>query len=266
VTEAQKSLEDASIECKRLARILAKGPRAVRSQDERQVAKATAYAWFNTHRHTVIPSIGQGRLQSIDDDYRKLLDLSARESARTIYLKTLKDLDRAISTLQSELVVQLSGPSIKPTTTADVAPDFSKLVSDTTMQSILVRRWNECVACVKAKAPLAATVMMGGLLEGLLLAKINQLSDQSVVFKAKTAPRDKASKTLPLKEWGLKNYIDVAHELGWISQTTKDVGVVMRDYRNFIHPQKELSHGIQLHTQDAEMMWEIAKNVTHQLL
>jgi hypothetical protein len=76
------------------------------------------------------------------------------------------------------------------------------------MQGILSKRWQECVICVKAGAPLAATVMMGGILEGLLLAKINQLADKSPVFTAIAAPKDKKiGKTLPLKEWGLKNFI-----------------------------------------------------------
>jgi hypothetical protein len=41
---------------------------------------------------------------------------------------------------------------------------------------------------------------------------------------------------------------------------------VVRDYRNFIHPQKELSHGIVLEVGDARMLWEVAKSITLQLL
>jgi hypothetical protein len=109
--------------------------------------------------------------------------------------------------------------------------------------------------------------MMGGLLEGLLLAKINQLSNKTSVFSAATKPMDpRTGKALQLKEWTLKNYIDVAHELGWITKTTKDIGEVVRDYRNFIHPQKELSHGIVLEVGDAQMLWEVAKSITLQLL
>ena len=59
--------------------------------------------------------------------------------------------------------------------TTDTAPKFEPLISDPKMQAILIKRWQECVICVESGAPLAATVMMGGLLEGLLLAKINQL-------------------------------------------------------------------------------------------
>jgi len=74
------------------------------------------------------------------------------------------------------------------------------------------------------------------------------------------------AKPLQLKEWTLKNYTDVAHELGWITKTTKDIGEFVRDYRNFIHPQKELSHGIVLEPGDAEMLWEVTKSITLQIL
>jgi hypothetical protein len=46
----------------------------------------------------------------------------------------------------------------------------------------------------------------------------------------------------------------------------KDVSVVLRDYRNYIHPQKELSHGVSLTTPDAQILWEIGKSISRQLL
>ena len=69
-----------------------------------------------------------------------------------------------------------------------------------------------------------------------MLARVNQLKDKTPLFKAASAPKDKTGAPLKLNEWGLKNYLDVAHELAWISKTTKDVGEVVRDYRNYIHP------------------------------
>jgi hypothetical protein len=44
------------------------------------------------------------------------------------------------------------------------------------------------------------------------------------------------------------------------------VGVVLRDYRNYIHPQKELSHGVTLVPDDAGVLWEVAKSISKQLL
>jgi hypothetical protein len=108
---------------------------------------------------------------------------------------------------------------------------------------------------------------MGGLLEALLLARVNAEPNKAAVFTAKGAPKEKATgKALPLKEWMLRAYLDVAHELGWISQSAKDVGEVLRDYRNYIHPYKELSHGVVLTTDDAAVLWDVAQSIAKQLV
>jgi hypothetical protein len=134
------------------------------------------------------------------------------------------------------------------------------------MLTILERRWAETLACMGVNADLAATVMLGGLLEALFLARINRLTEQASVFTATKAPRDKAGKTKPLKEWGLKDYLDVANELGWIRQSAKDVGQVLRDYRNFIHPEKELSHGISVDGRDTAMFVTVFCSVAEQII
>jgi hypothetical protein len=135
------------------------------------------------------------------------------------------------------------------------------------MQAILVRRWNECAKCVGVDAALAATVMMGGLLEALLLARVHREPDKKKVFQANGAPKDHQSKKpLPLQDWGLRNYIDVAHELGWITSSAKDLGEVVRDYRNYVHPHKEMAHGVLLGNHDAQLFWEVSKGITRQLL
>jgi hypothetical protein len=108
--------------------------------------------------------------------------------------------------------------------------------------------------------------MIGGLLEGLLLARVNRENNKTPIFTAGASPKDKQNKTLPLKDWTLQDYIAVAHELKWITVAAKDVGVVLRDYRNYIHPQKELSHGVSLTTPDAVILWEIGKSISRQLL
>jgi hypothetical protein len=108
--------------------------------------------------------------------------------------------------------------------------------------------------------------MMGGLLEALLLARVNSETDKQAVFKAASAPRDKGGKTKPLPEWMLKNYIDVVQELGWISVSAKDVGEVLRDYRNYIHPFKQVSHGVVLGMDDASLLWEVSKAITRQVV
>jgi len=269
VTDGQRAIESAIAEAERLQKVLKRETsNQLRSDDEKQVIKATCHSWFNNHRATIAGLLGDDHLKDIDDQYRNLIAATGRATLRTKYLGALKQIKKRLGILQADHAITLAAaPAPAQAVTPDTAPRFDPLITDPKMQAILAKRWQECVICVKSGAPLAATVMMGGLLEGLLLAKINQLPNKTPVFSAAATPMDaKTGKALQLKEWGLKNYIDVAHELGWISKTTKDIGEVVRDYRNYIHPQKELSHGITLEPGDAHMLWEVAKSITLQLL
>jgi hypothetical protein len=106
-----------------------------------------------------------------------------------------------------------------------------------------------------------------GLLEALFVARANRLSDKSVLFKAAGAPLDKQTKKpLALQNWMLASYIAVGHELQWISKSGKDVAGVLREYRNYIHPEKERSHGVVLEIDDARMLWEVTKTLSRELL
>jgi hypothetical protein len=240
-----------------------KGTPQVRGS-ERDIIRATALTWFHNHRPQLMVVFADGDLADVDRLYQQVIAASHKSVSRSKYVSLLRSIRDLMVELRSRNVVKLSAaPS---TTTTDQAPDFSSLIRDERMKAILGRRWFECTACLAANAPLAATVMMGGLLEGLLLARVHSEPNQAPVFTASAAPKDAQGKTLQLKEWTLHNYIDVAHELRWISQTVKDVGEVLRDYRNYIHPQKELSHGISLSTSDASLLWEISKSIARQVL
>lgn len=246
-----------------LRKVLRKNPTGqVRAADECAHAKATALAWFNAHRIRVAGNVNPSMTESIDALYRKILEASARSSSRATYYSVLKDLRESLIALRSDGVSKLVARPVTP----DDPPAFDSLISDAKMQGIIAARWIECVKCINADAPLAATVMMGGLLEALLLARVNRETSKAPIFQSKLAPLDRQNNPKPLNEWGLKNYIDVAHELNWITVSAKDVGEVLRDYRNYVHPTKQLSHNIRLVKDDAILLWEVSKAVTRQLL
>ncbi|MCG8673385.1 MAG: hypothetical protein MI867_28605, partial [Pseudomonadales bacterium] len=101
----------------------------------------------------------------------------------------------------------------------------------------------------------------------LLLARFNKEQNKGVIFSPSKAPiSKKTGKTAPLQEWTLRHYIDVAHDLKWISHSAKNVGEVLRDYRNYVHPYKQMSHGVELDSHDAELFWGITKSITNQLI
>lgn len=255
------SVDSALREVEQARRRLKRGRnRQVRSHDELDYARAVSYAWFRSHRPRVFrPGLS---CADVDAAYQRVLDATQKNSARVTYVAALEAAKLALAAFRSELLIHTSNANM----TGDVAPEFDSLAGDAAMRLILERRWSECQKCIAAEAYLAATVMMGGLLEALLVARMNLLSNKAPVFTAKMTPRDKQGKSLPLNQWTLQPYLDVAHELGWITASAKDVGVVLRDYRNYVHPAKERSHGVELGVHDATMFWQLTKSLTHQLL
>ncbi|MEW6688060.1 MAG: hypothetical protein AB1452_03105 [Pseudomonadota bacterium] len=261
---AHGSLDAALGEVVRLRAVLKRGnSNQVQSTDELGLLKGTALAWFNNHRKVLVTTVGDQATRAIDASFTALLQLGDRRPSRSKCDDLLKDLKNQLSAVRAQAV----NPVNLQQKTSDQPPDFSVLIADATMQTILAERWRECGNCIVANAPLAATVMMGGLLEGLLLARVHREADKTRIFGATGAPRDKASgKALPLKEWTLKNYIDVAHELTWISQPARDLGDILRDYRNYIHPEKQRAQGLSFRSDDVAMFWEVAKGICRQLI
>jgi len=227
------------------------------SEEDRGHIRAVATAWFQSYQ-----TIAVGRdVGTINEISQWLLTAAERAPSTTKVSKRLKQLRAQLISLQTQLI---ASPSPSPAAT-DTAPLFGA-VPDPEMQKVLVRRWNECVACLGAGAPMAATVMMGGLLETLFLARINREPNQAAIFTAKTAPKDKNGAPRPLNQWGLKDYIAVSHELKWITQSGKDVSAVLQNYRNYIHPTKELSGQSTLVPDDARMFWAVFKAIAARLL
>jgi DNA polymerase III alpha subunit len=242
-----------------------KTQKQVQSNEEKSLIKSTSFAYFNNHRLILLSAFDQVDITGLDEIYRQFLTLIQRATARNLYVRLIKEAKAALLHFHSQSIITYT--SKRPTQqTSDQSPDFLPLISDVKMRHILQERWRECTVCIQADAPLSATVMMGGLLEALLLARINRESNKAPIFKSSNAPKDKAGKTKPLNEWMLRDYIDVAQEMKWISQSARDVGVVLRDYRNYIHPYKELSHGISLITKDAIVLWEVCKSISRQIL
>lgn len=224
--------------------------------------KAVALAWFNVYREASLQSASPDTLAPLDTSYGELLTASERFPSTSRMRSLVKALRADLIALQTEIVSSGGGAARK----LETPPSFSS-IPDTQMQQVLERRWRECLACLEAGAPLAATVMMGGLLESLFLARVNRDPNKQAIFTAASAPKDsKTQKPLGLRDWTLNDYIAVAHELRWISQGVRDVSHVLRDYRNYIHPQKELSQQLALSTSDAKLFWQVFKAIAVKLL
>jgi hypothetical protein len=237
----------------------------VRGVDAIASLKATSLAWFNTHRPIVNAGTFDLDLTIVDRHYTTILNSTTRYAARQTYLDALRDVKKVLVTMRATVLTAPAGPEVG--NTDDLAPDFSPLAGNQEMRDILTRRWQECCKCVNADAHLAAIVMMGGLLEALFVARANKMSVKDPLINASSAPKDKATgKTLNYQEWMLDSYIKVAQELRWITESAKEVADVLKEYRNYVHPEKERRHGIILALNDSTIFWSVTKALVRQLL
>lgn len=244
-------------------KIAKQGLDRVRKSEDIDYLRSVAYTWIKTHRPEFLSHVGNEAISSVDHNFQALLDATSRATSRSFYISTLREANDALMNLRVPVIAQQ--PATKPITAS--SPDFSPLAGDLEMRDILGRRWHECQKCISGGAHLAATVMMGGLLEALFVARANKMTDKNPLFRAKSTPIDgKTKKPLPLPDWTLRPYIDVGHELGWITRSGKDVATVLRDYRNYIHPEKERAHAVSLSSADSDMFWQLTQALTQQLL
>jgi len=237
----------------------------VRGVEDVDALKATAQTWFHTHKPIVVSGLNNLDVSAVDANLTRVLDATAKSSVKATYLSALKDTKTALIALRA---TALAAPSpVRVANTDDLAPDFSALAGNQQMRDILARRWDECAKCVRADAHLAGIVMMGGLLEALFVARANKMTDKTALTSAANAPKEKATgKVINYQDWMLDSYIKVGFELNWITESAKDVADKLKEYRNFVHPAKELRYGVTLGLNDSSIFWQVTKALTRQLL
>lgn len=237
----------------------------VRGVDHIASLKATAQTWFHKHKPIVEVTAPYLDLTEIDACYQKVLEATTKSASKKTYLDSLDQAKKSLVAVRNKALsvpVESTSASV-----ADLPPDFSPLAGNREMQDILIRRWNECAKCVAADAHLAAIVMMGGLLEALFVSRAIKMPDKSPLLLSTNAPKDKnTGKVINYQEWMLDSYIKVGTELGWITSSAKNVADTLKEYRNFVHPAKELRYGIKLSLNDSSIFWQVTKALTRQLL
>ncbi len=117
-------------------------------------------------------------------------------------------------------------------------PDIARLTAAMpALQGVIAARWREAHACNEAGCPVAAVILLGSVLEGLLLSRA--LLSRAEASASAHAPKDKNGKTVAVADWKLAALIAVAHERGWVRGGMAGWSRVLRRYRNAVHPGAE---------------------------
>jgi hypothetical protein len=125
-----------------------------------------------------------------------------------------------------------------------LAVDLRELTGDSAFGELLRERWLEAGRCLEAQAYLAATIMLGSLLEGALLAVAKEYRADAA--RSRHAPKridrnrpERPAPPPPVEQWRLESLINVGHDCGWIDRNVKDFSHSVRRFRNLIHPQAQ---------------------------
>ena len=147
----------------------------------------------------------------------------------------------------------------------DASPNFHRLVNDSSLADVLLSRWQEAQRCVRADAHLSAVVMMGSILEGVLLYKVE--TNLRLGNSAKSSPRDKRTgKPKSIQDWGLSALIDVGHEVGWLHGDVKRFSHALKDSRNLVHPYMERLRSERPDRDTCAICWQVVQAAVSDLL
>jgi len=114
---------------------------------------------------------------------------------------------------------------------------------------ILLRDYTEILRCIKSECWKSAIILCGSAIEAILYDLLKQ--NESEALSAKSAQKSKGS-VLPLEEWKLNFLINTASELSLVSRGVKGLSHTTREFRNLIHPLKEMNENYKLEKEEAE--------------
>ena len=141
---------------------------------------------------------------------------------------------------------------------------LEKLGLDNDITNILLLRIEEIKNCMTAHAPLAAIILLGSVLEGILLGIAKQMPKQ--FNQSNSAPKNATNNAVKrFQEWSLANFIDVAFDLELINEDVKRYSQGLRDFRNYIHPDVQLTSKFNPNDETAKISFQVLKAAISQL-
>ena len=141
--------------------------------------------------------------------------------------------------------------------------NLSKLPIENSLIPIIKSRMDEIDGCLNSKSPLATIFLCGSVLEGILFAiAYKNMKDFNM---ANSSPK-KDGKVKNFGEWGLKDYIDVSKELGYIDEDVKKFSHVLQDFRNYIHPYQQMVNQFNPSIETAKLCVQVVKIAIQQII
>ena len=128
---------------------------------------------------------------------------------------------------------------------------FKTIISNRKLLNILERDYRDIQKCLEAECWKAVIILCGGCLEAILYDVLKQREAQAL----QSTKHGRGA----LEDWTLENYIEVATDLGLITRGVESFSHSLRDYRNLVHPLKEIRGNYKIQREEATASFESLK-------
>lgn len=128
-------------------------------------------------------------------------------------------------------------------------------VSDSALRIIIERDYAEIQKAYISECWKSVIILCGGAIEAILTDLLIQKETEAK--SAKSAPKNS-----DITRWDLSNLIDVAVELSLVSAGVEKLSRSIREYRNLVHPGKELRSKLRFGAEEAKIAVEVL-NIVH---
>lgn len=120
-------------------------------------------------------------------------------------------------------------------------------ISNIELRTQLESDWQEANEVHQAKAWKSCVVLCGGILEGMLIDALQNRKEE-----ASRSYKELKQKERPpnISRWSLQDMVDVAQDIGILGKGSFYLSHAIRQYRNLIHPAKQVAEGIEI-TEDS---------------
>lgn len=203
-----------------------------------------------------------GDLYKALDCYERAVTLAPNEKIHQNNLTRIKNL--IYEKTEEEVCAISDAISVESLENIGYTDEFCRklfLIHDNEMRDILQRDLRECAIAVVAGQDKAATIMCGSIIEALLMLKIKERGiskyDVSAVSKGKT--------NHPVSEMSLNELLYIADIENILDKNGYHLGHYIRDYRNVVHPAKEIRMSEEVNHENVITMWAVLKRLVSDL-
>lgn len=137
-------------------------------------------------------------------------------------------------------------------------------ISDSQLKAVLLRDLEECAISIAVRQDKAATIMCGSIIEALLLAQIVEIGKKN--YDITDISKNKNAKKYPIIDMNLNELLYVADKEKLICKNNFHLSHYVRDYRNVVHPAKEIRTKQNITHENVMIMWAILKQIIYELL